>query len=37
MLEKLKFLCEVEMIAVFQRRNNLSLLMLNESRNLTLK
>ena len=37
MLEELKFLCNVEMIAVFQRRNNLSLLTLKESRNLTLK
>ena len=37
MLEKLKSLYSVEMIAVFQRRNNVSLSMLNQRRNLTLK
>ena len=37
MLENLKSLCNVEMITVFQRRNNVSLSTLNEHRNLTLK
>ena len=37
MLENFKFLCNVEMITVFQRRNNVSLSTLNEHRNLTLK
>ena len=37
MLEKLKFLYHVEMITVFQRRNNVSLSTLNQRRNLTLK
>ena len=37
MLEKLKSLYSVEMITVFQRRNNVSLSILNQRRNLTLK
>ena len=37
MLEKSKSLYKVEMITVFQRRNNLSLSLLNQGRNLKLK
>ena len=37
MLEKSKSLYKVEMITVFQRRNNLSLSLLNQDRNLKLK
>ena len=37
MLEKLKSLYNVEMINVFQRRNNISLSTINQRRNLTLK
>ena len=37
MIEKLKSFYNVEMMTVFQRRNNVSLSMLYQRRNLTLK